>query len=135
MRSHAKGPWTKTGPAPSDGALDFAILSQDQDIIAEFFGRSGERIFHDAEANADRMLSCVNACEGIEDPSVVPEMIEALRFYASNAGKTKWVQGRMIEIDPDAGPLYERYEIPACDGGELARSLLSRIDTKKGSAA
>ena len=31
------------------------------------------------EANARRIVECVNACEGIADPSVVPEMVEALK--------------------------------------------------------
>lgn len=33
----------------------------------------------EVEANAQRIVACVNACEGIADPSVVPEMLEALR--------------------------------------------------------
>jgi hypothetical protein len=31
------------------------------------------------EANCKRIVECVNACEGIEDPSVVPEMLRVMK--------------------------------------------------------
>jgi hypothetical protein len=33
----------------------------------------------EALVNAARIVACVNACEGIADPSVVPELVAALR--------------------------------------------------------
>lgn len=51
---------------------------------------------------------------------------EALGSYT--CPDTKWVQGRIIEIDPDAGPLYERYQVPATDGGHKARTTLQEIE-------
>lgn len=32
------------------------------------------------EANARRIVACVNACDGIDDPSVVAEMVKFLRL-------------------------------------------------------
>lgn len=34
----------------------------------------------------------------------------------------------MIEIDPDAGPLYATYEVPMCDNGEVAREALASTE-------
>jgi len=31
-----------------------------------------------AKANAARIVDCVNACEGLADPSVVPELVEMI---------------------------------------------------------
>ena len=36
-----------------------------------------------SEANAARIVACVNACEGI-NPEAVPEMLEALRWIRDN---------------------------------------------------
>ncbi len=32
---------------------------------------------HEAEANARRIVECVNACEGIEDPAAIPKILKA----------------------------------------------------------
>lgn len=47
-------------------------------IIAEYTRRPGERISL-TEANAERIVACVNACEGI-DPEAVPRMLAALKL-------------------------------------------------------
>jgi hypothetical protein len=36
------------------------------------------------EADADRLAACFNACEGIPDPSVVPELVALARQYHSD---------------------------------------------------
>ena len=39
-------------------------------------------------ANAERIVACVNACAGIEDPEkTIPEAMEALRFKRQWQGK------------------------------------------------
>lgn len=50
---------------------------------------------------------------------------DALCFYAQRSGKTKEIRGRIIEFDPDAGPLYERTQMPLCDEGEAAEAALA----------
>ena len=35
------------------------------------------------DANAARIVACVNACEGIADPSVVPELLAALQLISN----------------------------------------------------
>lgn len=47
----------------------------------EDYGRPGED-----QANAERIVSCWNACEGFEDPSVVPEMLKALKRITEKKG-------------------------------------------------
>ena len=50
-----------------------------------------ETYYKDADANAKRIVDCVNACEGIEDPlTTLPAMAEALRrclFYTEQMAK------------------------------------------------
>ncbi len=36
------------------------------------------------EANAARIVACVNACEGIEDPSVISELVSVLQSILGN---------------------------------------------------
>lgn len=55
----------------------------DEDSV---FIRAGfKKIFHGDQGDAEYLntllyvVACVNACEGIADPSSVPEMLEALR--------------------------------------------------------
>ena len=37
----------------------------------------------EAEANAARIVACVNGCKGIAHPEAVAEVVKALRFYAN----------------------------------------------------
>lgn len=58
-----------------DGTNDnpsHAITADDGPIVAQTVGGN------DA-ANAKRIVACVNACKGIADPSVVPELLAALQ--------------------------------------------------------
>lgn len=41
------------------------------------------------EGNAKRIVSCVNACEGIADPSAVKDMYEALLLVVRRDGRTR----------------------------------------------
>ena len=67
------------------------VISEDSenDILSESYGKgngwyevaapvSGSGNDDDAQANAERIVACVNACEGI-DPEAVPAMLEALK--------------------------------------------------------
>ena len=46
------------------------------------FGRANKR--SEVEANARRIVACVNGCEGI-NPEAVPDLLEALKTIAKNA--------------------------------------------------
>lgn len=46
-----------------------------------------------ARANGERIVACVNACEGIADPGVVPEMLAALKFVSEDFHQTSAVNG------------------------------------------
>ena len=50
------------------------ILAKDKIEIAACHAGRG----WDAKANAARIIECVNACEGIADPSIIPELVDAL---------------------------------------------------------
>ncbi len=64
---HTPGPWmTKRAAVQTDGAYDFAVVTETTDIIAETFGRSGVATYHDAEANA-RLIAAA------------PELLAALK--------------------------------------------------------
>ena len=77
MSGHTPGPWAVS-----------AYLSSRPDQIRKNYvsaadGINGNwRLFvtegPDAEANAARIVACVNACEGLADPSVVSELVTAL---------------------------------------------------------
>lgn len=59
------------------------------------------------------------------------KLLEALEFYKNTSGKTKRIKGRMIEVDPDAGPLYDYYEVPICDNGETASAAIAAYKGEK----
>ena len=80
MAEHTPGPWKVMAPTQSGGALgeaeDRGITGESPEgnvVLAETWmydpGIDGRKITLPASANAERIVACVNACEGIEDPS------------------------------------------------------------------
>ena len=69
---HTPEPWKAVGQDIRDGNED--------NIVTVPYGDDPEQ----AEANARRIVSCVNACEGI-NPDAVPELLEALHNLLINA--------------------------------------------------
>lgn len=65
---HTSGPWK------FDDEL-FIFDSRENNMIAEMRGYGAK---YPMEANAQRIIDCVNACEGI-NPQAVPDMLEALK--------------------------------------------------------
>ena len=52
--------------------------------IAELcVGKGYDQTDEQAEANAERLAACWNACDGLPDPSVVPKLIAALKAAES----------------------------------------------------
>lgn len=67
---HTPGPWHCEGRNVwRENGLDM-----DQPNLATTHGPL-------AEANARRIVECVSACEGLVDPSAVPELLEALQMF------------------------------------------------------
>lgn len=79
--SHTKEPW----------AVDSVMSEAMHDIILDYHAPDGGyptvvAMAHgykdefpsvlEAEANARRIVACVNACAGIENPAAIPELIE-----------------------------------------------------------
>lgn len=75
---HTKGPWR---PNP---CVEYAIISEDALTVART--RSFDGLEYDdpsnneARANTERIVACVNALEGVADPSTIPVLIEAVRL-------------------------------------------------------
>ena len=80
MVKHTPGPWKVMAPTQSGGALgeaeDRGITGESPEgnvVLAETWmygpGIDGRKITLPASANAESIVACVNACEGIEDPS------------------------------------------------------------------
>ena len=72
---HTPEPWRKWG--------ENAITDGQDEIVAETLLRKEDRLLPTNNmrgANANRIVSCVNACKGIPDPeTTVPELVAALQ--------------------------------------------------------
>lgn len=68
---HTPTPWSVVIDTDSDGhPTGFArVFPQDAHWSDEYFNVE----------DAERIVACVNACEGLADPSVVPELLAALK--------------------------------------------------------
>lgn len=79
MRRYIRGTWTL---AKGLHGLKTEILCQDKVPIADVhIGSLGSNVVD--KANAARIVECVNACEGIESPAVIPEVIKILKETVS----------------------------------------------------
>ena len=91
--SHTKEPWevdhrecdcvryfVVIGP---DGKTIMDTMNSESQLIEEEFDEDGFRDQWDEQGRLDlnRAAQCVNACEGIADPTSVPELIAALRAF------------------------------------------------------
>lgn len=99
---HTPGLWRVCGgstPAYSaitsnDGYVVFSMADRVSDME---HGKPIKAPDYDTQrANAKRIVACVNACRGIVDPSAVPELLEACRWFVSQfegesgAGANYW---------------------------------------------
>lgn len=94
---------------PSKMVVDFGS-SQDGDTVSVI-----------SKENADRAVACVNACAGIADPSVVPDLLAALDRFSELADHAHSDLGMF----PDC---CDEILCPYCE----ARALVARV---KGGAA
>lgn len=75
--THTPEPWSTNGRI---------IESEDGEPIVKLLRPVGIIHIPEAEANARRIVSCVNACKGI-NPEAVPQLVEALSEILSEAEK------------------------------------------------
>lgn len=77
---HTSGPWTlkrnEHDLTGRKGLKGWDLIAQPSTTFPGAIECAGQYIGN--EANACRIVECVNACEGLADPSVVPELLEAL---------------------------------------------------------
>lgn len=104
---HAPGPWKATSiPQEADGHW---VVQENGDWCIHASGSPWQVAYLKAqsissfptEANARRIVDCVNACEGIADPSAVPELVAALQFLADSARATTGFSSPMALADAD----------------------------------
>lgn len=73
---HTPTPWKR---GTSKYGSPFLIGREDTGfVVAEC---RNQHHSEEAEANAARIVACVNGCEGIADPSAVKDMMEALKAW------------------------------------------------------
>lgn len=105
MSAHTPGPWVVEGLSICggvDGMTCIATLEDDGGYEATTLA--------EIEANAERIVSCFNACDGIVDPATALKAArEALAFYAACA---------------DTGTLH-------LAGGDTAQNALNLLLTPK----
>lgn len=77
MSKHTPGPW-RAVPQTNGSKLIAADLKPLGLRIIAFNVARADSIIED-DANAARIVACVNACEGIADPNVIPEMLAAIK--------------------------------------------------------
>ena len=99
---HVPEPWRV---APASDYADNAQLHVDAGLNG-FVGLMGMRGDAAAEANARRIVACVNGCAGLADPSAVPELLAAARLALQELNDQ--LDGRRHCGDPE-------YECPMQD--------------------
>ena len=110
MSGHTSEPW-EYRPAPHDdwgivraphAGLDAGLggvicQARDPEALSEGvlapYRDSGKDPW---EANARRIVDCVNACEGIADPSVVPDLLAALEGLCERVSAEKIEQASAL---------------------------------------
>lgn len=104
MSNHTPEPWCKLNDCGT-----VKIWGPRGDCVAVNIGCSC-----DNEANADRIISCVNACAGI-NPEAVPDVVEALRVLLE--GYERLLAQSVLDVNPGAN----RYSI-------AARAALAKLE-------
>lgn len=92
-QKHTPGRW-QLGTVPSsasDGSpvrrIENTDKGQSMQTLCDVYGLTQE----EADANAARIVACVNACEGI-NPEAVPDTVKALEAVIHAAFEPTWAQ-------------------------------------------
>lgn len=86
--SHTPAPWETSAVVTADRTDWDVCEANGGDMLADLQGCPN------AEANAHRIVSCVNACEGI-NPEGIPALLQSARCALAD------LEGIMPEFDPD----------------------------------
>jgi len=73
---HTKGPW-KTD---RDCLNSILIVDPNGGEVCSTYNPDGSDLGPADRENAERIVECVNACEGIENPAVIKELIELATY-------------------------------------------------------
>lgn len=86
MSAHSPGPWhLNAGRCGDDQCDGYTVRDADGEFVTHLDGSRyhDERADPEADANAARIVACVNACEGVADPADLrvqrDELLAALR--------------------------------------------------------
>ena len=79
---HTKEPWIelKAKPDPTNGAYGICdVTGTGSSCLEVCIARAAGGTVQEAHHNAERIVACVNACTGIQNPAALPAAVEALR--------------------------------------------------------
>lgn len=74
MSKHTPTPWLLTRD------LRIGNWTKGPRVIAEILTKQDDRVDIEEISNGERIVACVNACEELADPSVVPDLLTALKY-------------------------------------------------------
>jgi len=78
MSKHTKEPWAWSWSRKDEANIITSNNLPDEECLGACF--CDESISdEERDANSERIVACVNACEGIKNPDAVPEMLKALK--------------------------------------------------------
>ena len=126
---HTSEPWSAAKTTPKgyragtfyECRIQYGTTKPGNTIAVVHMG--GDGALYSAEdgvqANADRIVSCVNACAGI-NPEAVPEMVEALRELESSM------------VEPDTGEIHYACESLVAEWVMKIRAALAKATGEEG---
>lgn len=97
---HSEEPWCILPASGEDGSRGVYIYADGEDVCDLYTERKDEHgikrgliPFPHAEANAKRIVECVNACAGIDNPSAIPLAIAAIQKLLGSDAMSKLLRG------------------------------------------
>lgn len=141
MIQHTPEPWYIGIDNENDQDLDFFEIYGTQqapivNVLPDFVSEDAE-----CQANAARIVDCVNACAGIADPSAIPDALHALQKLVEWAWEhlRNGEDGFMLEriektiaklIKPKI-PTITQSNAGYCDDGELDAAAVERLQNSQ----
>ena len=113
---HTQEPWGLRHTAQRNLHDIYAAGRPDTLATTAFHGWKSD----ESEANAHRIVACVNSCADFQNPAAIPDVVEAckeLLYTAENADETGYVTDHGF-IDMDALFLKVRTALAKLEGGE-----------------
>lgn len=91
IQNHTKGPWARN----SDGRVEDPRGATVAQCYVHSFS-AGRALECAHNANAERIVECVNACEGLENPAAIPDALEVLRDCLRWINTTEYAAGSIM---------------------------------------